>query len=46
MNRQHRRALRPALELLDDRCLLTALTPAQVTNAYGLNNITFSSNGQ
>jgi subtilase family serine protease len=46
MNRQRRRALRPALELLDDRCLLSGLTPAQVTNAYGLNAITFSANGQ
>jgi hypothetical protein len=29
------------LELLDDRCLLAGLTPAQVTAAYGLNSITF-----
>src|SRR5581483_12358364 len=27
------------LDLLDDRCLLSALTPQQVTRAYGLNAI-------
>ena len=46
MNRQRRRALRLAVELLDDRCLLSGLTPSQVTNAYGLNAITFNANGQ
>ena len=44
--RRRRRDLRPAWDRLDDRCLLSGLTPAQVTSAYGLNAITFtSSNG-
>ena len=33
----------PALERLDDRCLLSGLTPAQVTSAYGLDAMTFTS---
>ncbi len=40
-----RRGLRPFVDLLDDRCLLsvsTGLTPAQITAAYGLNAITFT----
>src|SRR5262249_46378694 len=36
-----RRGLRPALDQLDDRCLLSGLTPANVTHAYGLDAITF-----
>ncbi|MGO9462798.1 MAG: peptidase S8/S53 subtilisin kexin sedolisin [Isosphaeraceae bacterium] len=38
-----RRAIRPALDRLDDRCLLAVagLTPAQVTTAYGLDAIRF-----
>jgi hypothetical protein len=39
----HRRARRPALEQLDDRCLLSGLTPVQLTHAYGLDAITFTS---
>ena len=34
-------ALRPVLDQLDERCLLSGLTPAQLTGAYGLNSITF-----
>jgi hypothetical protein len=37
-----RSAFRPALDRLDDRCLLSGLTPAQVTTAYGLNTIEFT----
>lgn len=33
---------RPYAEFLDDRCLLSGLTPAQVTHAYGLDAISFS----
>jgi hypothetical protein len=36
-----RRAFHPTLDRLDDRCLLSGLTPAQVTAAYGLNAIRF-----
>ncbi len=39
--------LRPRVDRLDDRCLLstgpTGLSPAQLTQAYGLNNLTSSS---
>lgn len=38
--RRHR--ARPAVERLDDRQLLSGLTPAQVTKAYGLDAITFA----
>jgi subtilase family serine protease len=44
--RRRRRVLRPTLDRLDDRCLLSALTPAQVTHAYGLDAVTFRSGGQ
>ena len=37
-----RRRLRPALDRLDDRCLPSGLTPAQLTHAYGLDAITFN----
>jgi subtilase family serine protease len=37
-----RRRLRPALDRLDDRCLPTGLTPAQLTHAYGLDAISFT----
>src|SRR6516162_7943789 len=37
-----RRRLRPALDQLDDRCLPSGLTPAQLTHAYGLDAITFT----
>jgi subtilase family serine protease len=36
-----RRAFRPALDRLDDRCLLSGLTPNQLTTAYGLGTIEF-----
>ncbi len=42
---RRRRGLRPLVDQLDDRCLLSGssgLTPAQITSAYGLNAITFS----
>jgi hypothetical protein len=49
--RNRRRGLRPHLDILDDRCLLsgyassaqTGYTPAQISSAYGLNAITLSS---
>ncbi len=41
MRTRNRRAIRPALDRLDDRCLLAGLTPAQVTAAYGLDAIRF-----
>ncbi len=41
MTTRRRRALRPVLDQLDERCLLSGLTPAQLTGAYGLNSITF-----
>jgi hypothetical protein len=43
--RYRRRAHRalPLLDPLDDRCLLSGYTPAQLTGAYGLNAITFTS---
>ncbi len=36
--RRHRRNARPELVVLDERCLLSGLTPAQVMQAYGLNS--------
>ena len=39
--RQRRRKLLPAWDRLDDRCLLSGLSPAELTSAYGLNAITF-----
>jgi subtilase family serine protease len=41
MSTRRRRPLRPVLDQLDERCLLSGLTPAQLTAAYGLNSITF-----
>ncbi len=41
MRTRTRRAIRPALDRLDDRCLLAGLTPAQITAAYGLDAIRF-----
>ncbi len=38
-----RRRLRPTLDRLDDRCLPSGLTPAQLTHAYGLDAIAFTS---
>lgn len=50
MIRNRRRVLRPTVDCLDDRCLLSAfgggLTPAQLTRAYGLDAITFRVGGQ
>jgi subtilase family serine protease len=47
---KRRRGIRPIVDELDDRCLLSdssGLSPAQITSAYGLNAITFhSSSGQ
>ncbi len=40
-NRRRGLRLRPQIDHLDDRCLLSGLTPAQVTAAYGLNDISF-----
>jgi subtilase family serine protease len=41
MSKRRRPPLRPVLDSLDERCLLSGLTPAQLTNAYGLDSITF-----
>jgi subtilase family serine protease len=41
--RRRGRQSRPVMDQLDDRCLLSGLTPQQLTNAYGLNAINFSS---
>jgi hypothetical protein len=41
--RKRRRGLRPTFDPLDDRCLLSGLTPATLADAYGLNAITFTS---
>jgi subtilase family serine protease len=43
MRKRRRRNLRPAWDTLDDRCLPSGYTPAQITTAYGLNGITFTS---
>lgn len=43
LTRRRSRELRPAWDKLDERCLLSGLTPAQVTSAYALNAITFTS---
>jgi subtilase family serine protease len=42
MSTRRRRPLRPVLDQLDERCLLSGLTPAQLTHAYGLDSIAFS----
>jgi hypothetical protein len=41
--RRRSRALRPDWDRLDNRCVLSGLSPAAVTSAYGLNAITFTS---
>jgi subtilase family serine protease len=46
MNRRRRKYLRASCEQLEDRSLLSMLTPAQVRQAYGMNAIEFSVNGQ
>ena len=37
------RRFRPRWDLLDERCMLFGYTPAQITAAYGLNAISFTS---
>ncbi len=43
MRKRRSRGFRPRWDHLDDRCLLSGYTPAQVTAAYGLNAISFES---
>lgn len=43
MMRKPARRIRPCVERFDDRCLLSGLTAAQLTHAYGLDAITFAS---
>ena len=43
MRQRRRRAIRPRWDRLDDRCLPSAYTPAQITAAYGLNALTLIS---
>ncbi len=43
MRKRRRRNLRPLWDTLDDRCLPSGYTPAQITSAYGLSGITFTS---
>ena len=43
MRKRRSRGLRPLWDHLDDRCLPSGYTPAQVAAAYGLNAITFQS---
>ena len=42
MSVRRRLGLRPLFDRLDDRCLLSGLTPGQVTSAYGLDAIRFN----
>ena len=42
MRTRDRCTLRPVLDQLDDRCLLSGLTPSLVTQAYGLDAIRYS----
>lgn len=46
MTAHSRRAFRPILNRLDDRCLLSGLTPAQMCHAYGVDSFHFVSHGQ
>src|SRR5271157_3956660 len=46
MNRRPRKNFRARCEQLEDRSLLSMLTPAQVRQAYGMNANEFSANGQ
>jgi subtilase family serine protease len=46
MNRRPRQDFRAGCEQLEDRSLLSVLTPAQVRQAYGMNAINFTANGQ
>ena len=43
MRKRRRVELRPLWDTLDDRCLPSGYTPAQITSAYGLSGITFTS---
>jgi subtilase family serine protease len=45
MRRQPKR-IRPACECLEDRQLLSMITPAQLRHAYGMDSIAFGVNGQ
>ncbi len=45
MTRRSRLATRPRLESLEVRMVLSALTPAQLDSAYGLNGVNFKANG-
>ena len=45
MTRRSRLAIRPRLESLEVRAVLTALTPAQLDAAYGLSSVNLSANG-
>src|SRR5262249_21513906 len=40
--RTRRRGFRPAWDRLDDRCMLSGFTPAQLTHVYGLDAIQFT----
>ncbi len=42
-HKRRRRELRPVWDRLDDRCLLSGLSPAEITAAYGLNGVSFTS---
>ncbi len=46
MSRRRQRTFRALLERLEDRSLLSSLTPAQVRHAYGVDAIVFSAGGQ
>jgi subtilase family serine protease len=43
MRKRRSRGFRPLGEHLDERCLLSGFTPAQIADAYGLNAISFPS---
>ncbi len=43
MRKRRRRDVRPLWDTLDERCLPSGYTPAQITSAYGLNGISFTS---
>ncbi len=45
MRMRLRRNLRPAVDSLDDRCLLSGLTPAVLNHAYGLDSVYFNTPG-
>jgi Subtilase family len=45
MRQKRSRALRPTVDRLDDRCLLSGLSPQQLQTAYGLQNLKFNDGG-